>query len=68
MSDERLIDLETRIAHQDQALAELNDVVTDQQSRIMQLERLCASLAERVAAIPEAPESGGERDEKPPHY
>ena len=68
MSDERLIDLETRIAHQDQALAELNDVVTDQQSRIMQLERLCASLAERVAAIPDAHESGDRGDERPPHY
>jgi len=68
MSDQRLIDIETRIAHQDQAFAELNDVVTDQQSRIMQLERLCASLAERVAAIPESQESGGEHDERPPHY
>ena len=28
MSEERFIDLETRLAHQDQLLHELNDVVT----------------------------------------
>ena len=68
MSDERLIEIETRIAHQDHALNELNDVVTSQQARIMHLERLCASLAERIADMSEAARSGSAEDERPPHY
>ena len=53
MSDERFIDLETRLAHQDQLLHELNNVVTDQQAKIMQLEALCQSLIDRVKAVGE---------------
>ncbi len=68
MSENRLIDIETRIAHQDHALAELNDVVTDQQARIMQLETLVRSLAERLASLAEEGQSGAAVDEKPPHY
>ena len=68
MSDERLIDLETRIAHQDHALNELNDVVTAQQARLMDLERLCKSLVQRIADMSEAAQSGSAEDERPPHY
>lgn len=69
MREERLIDLETRIAHQDHTLAELNDVVTDQQARIMQLETLVRSLAERLASLAEEGQSSASAaDEKPPHY
>lgn len=68
MSDERLVDLETRITHQDQTLSELNEVITDQQARIMRLEKLCASVADRVQSIAEALPEGGGGDERPPHY
>jgi SlyX protein len=68
MSDERLVDLETRIAHQDQTLIELNEVITDQQARIMRLEKLCASVADRVQSIAEAMPDGAAGDERPPHY
>ena len=69
MSEERLIDIETRIAHQDHVLADLNDVVTDQQARIMQLETLVRSLAERLLSLAEEGQSpGSATDEKPPHY
>ena len=68
MSEERFIDLETRLAHQDQLLHELNDVVTAQQAKLMQLEELCRTLIDRVKATGD---SGPERepaDEIPPHY
>ena len=68
MSEERFIDLETRLAHQDQLLHELNDVVTDQQSKIMQLEALCRSLIDRVRAVGEGAPDGDPADERPPHY
>ena len=68
MSEDRLIEIETKLAHQEQLVNELNDVITEQQARIMQLEQLSKSLIERVRAIGE---SGGEdtaTDERPPHY
>ncbi|MEM6512597.1 MAG: SlyX family protein [Pseudomonadota bacterium] len=66
---ERIIELESRLAHQDHLLQTLNDVVTDQQSRLMQLETLCRSMADRLQAIGEMmPATGGGDDEPPPHY
>ena len=68
MSEERFIDLESRLAHQDQLLNDLNDVVTGQQVKIMQLEELCRGLIQRVRSIGEGPSEGGADDERPPHY
>lgn len=66
MSEERLIDIETRLAYQDQTINELNEALANQQQSIMKLERLCATLSERMAALNEA--LPGESDERPPHY
>ncbi len=66
--EDRLIELESKLAHQDQTLHELNEVVTDQQSRLMQLEQLCVSLAEKVQAMGEAMPAASGGDERPPHY
>ncbi len=68
MSDERFVELESRLAHQDHVLNELNDVVTDQQARIMQLEALCRSIVERVRDMGDAGSSDRAIDERPPHY
>ncbi|MDH5455676.1 MAG: SlyX family protein [Gammaproteobacteria bacterium] len=68
MSEERFIDLETRLAHQDQLLHELNDVVTTQQAKLMQLEGLCRSLIDRVKAVGAGGPEGDPADERPPHY
>lgn len=68
MSEERFIDLETRLAHQDHLLGELNDAMSRQQEKIMQLETLCRSLADRVRSIGEGMPDAGAGDERPPHY
>jgi SlyX protein len=68
VTEERMIDLETRLAHQDQALALLNDAVIRQQDLLTKLERLYAALAERVAAVDAALGDGRGREEPPPHY
>jgi SlyX protein len=68
MSEERFIDLESRLAHQDQLLTELNDVVCAQQAKIMQLEALCKSLIERVRSMADAATGGDPGEERPPHY
>ena len=68
MEESKLIEIETRLAHQDQLLIELNDVVTDQQTQLMRLEELCAALIERVRLLAEGGSGDGGQDERPPHY
>jgi len=68
MSEERFIDLETKLAHQDQLLNDLNDVVTAQQAKIMQLEELSKALIQRVRSVSEGVPDGDLGDERPPHY
>jgi SlyX protein len=68
MSEDRLIDIESKLAHQEQLLMELDEVITEQQGRIMQLEQLSTSLMERVRAIGDSTPEDGPVDERPPHY
>ena len=42
MSEDRFVDIETKLAHQEHLLLELNEVITKQQEKIMKLESLCA--------------------------
>ena len=68
MSEERLVEIESRLAHQDDLLLKLDDVITKQQEKIMQLEELCAALVRRVRSIAEDMPGDGPGDERPPHY
>jgi len=68
MSEERLVEIESRLAHQDDLLLQLNDVITKQQEKIKQLDELCAALVRRVRAIGESLPGDGPGDERPPHY
>lgn len=69
MSDARFIDLETKLAYQEDATQQLSDVVARQQQQIDALEAALRVLIERVENLKD---SGGEktslRDEVPPHY
>ena len=68
MTEQRFVDLETKLAHQEHLLLELNDVITKQQENIMRLEKLCDSIIERVRSLGEALPTDTNVDEKPPHY
>jgi SlyX protein len=65
---ERLIELETKLAYQEEALHVLNQVVTRQQKQIDQLEQLCRQLAERIRSAGEPLPAGTPAEEVPPHY
>ena len=54
MIEDKIVDIEVKLAHQDQLLIDLDKVVTDQQTKIMQLEELVASLVARVRSIGDA--------------
>ena len=68
MSQERIERIEEKLAHQDHLLIELNDALAKQQESIMTLERLCASMAERISAMGDAQDGGQPQEERPPHY
>ena len=68
MTEDRLIELETRVAYQEVTLQQLNDIVTAQQQRIDQLERALRELAGRVARSSESVFKGVAADDIPPHY
>jgi SlyX protein len=68
VDEEHLIDIETKLAHQEHLLAELNEALSDQQVQIGRLERLCQSLIDRVKSLAEGTDAGPPSDEPPPHY
>jgi SlyX protein len=65
MSDDRITALEIRIAHQDQTVAELNEVVTTQWRKIEALERQMGRLREEFQNSQN--DRGGD-EPPPPHY
>ena len=67
MDDERLTRIEERLAHQEQAVGELSDVLHRQQAQLDHLEALCKQLTERYSGLQDD-EPGDPLDEKPPHY
>lgn len=73
MSDieEQLIDVQTRVAYQEDTLAQLNDVITKQDAEIVQLKQQIRLLAQRLDELARDPAQAGETDitnDRPPHY
>lgn len=72
MSDfqEQLIDLQTRVAYQEDTLEQLNRVITQQDADIVQLKQQIRILAQRLEDSLRTQGQGGEQmqDERPPHY
>lgn len=69
MNEDRLIDLETRLAYQDDALRSLSDTIARQQRQIDQLESLVLQLLDRVRSLADPGVfKGTAADEIPPHY
>lgn len=68
MSEHRLVEIESRLAYQDQQLHELNEVITKQQEKIMRLEELFGSIVERIRSLAKTETADLPPDERPPHY
>lgn len=66
-NDERFIDIETKVTHQEFLLEKLNQIVYQQQMKIDQLEETLVSLGKRLQQTASGPEIGP-ANEKPPHY
>lgn len=68
MSEARLVEIESKLAHQEHLVLELNDVVTRQQAEIDGLHERYEALLARVRALGEMLPEAGPGDERPPHY
>ena len=67
MNEERITELEIKIAYQEDLLQALNAIVGDQQKQIIRLEETCKLLGERMKSMAE-PEAINQGVEIPPHY
>lgn len=63
--EERITELESRVAFQDQTIRNLDDVVRLFSDRVERLERRVSELADGLRA---GHEDVGPHDEPPPHY
>ncbi len=68
MSDESFLDIETKLAYQEDLVESLNKVVSDQQRQIDALEKTCRKMADRLMDLSEAFEATQVEDAPPPHY
>ncbi|CAI8737565.1 SlyX family protein [Methylocaldum szegediense] len=68
MIEERLVDLETKLAYQEDTIQALNQVVCEQQKQIDQLAATCKLLVDRIRQLSVPAETDAILDEKPPHY
>ncbi len=68
VDEQRIVEIETKLAHQELTLEELNTVVTEQSSRLARLEDLTERLLERVQSLSDSGASAAGGDERPPHY
>ena len=68
MGEERLIELEIKVAYQDDLLQSLNNIVTDQQQQIDRLAIVCRVLSEQLKNITDAQNDDRHIDQTPPHY
>jgi SlyX protein len=68
--ENELIDLQTRIAYQEDLLSELNNIVIKQDAEILTLKQQVRQLAKKMEDFLANPETGGVEIsmEKPPHY
>ena len=68
MNEERLVNIEAKIAFQEDLIEELNKTVYQQQQRLERLETVCASLSSHIQSLSEARNAGMPANERPPHY
>ncbi len=70
MTDEnRLIEIETKAAYQEQTISELSDVIYEQQKDIDKLTRIIETIKTRIHELAEiSPGNDAPANDKPPHY
>ena len=68
MSDDRFLDIETKLAYQEDLVASLNQIVSDQQRKLDELEAAYRKLVDRAVEQSEELAALRIEDAPPPHY
>jgi len=68
MSEDRLIEIEIKLSHQEHVVEELNQVVCQQQKKIDHLEAICEALIRHVKELSDGAAEQRTTNETPPHY
>ncbi|UTW45954.1 SlyX family protein [bacterium SCSIO 12696] len=69
IENDRIVELETKLAYQEDTIQALNQVVCKQQDQLDQLQLACETLIERFNAAELGASSGqGGEEPPPPHY
>ncbi len=67
-TQQRIEELEAKLAFQDDALTQLDSALVAQQTRVDQLERRLEALQTKLVALESQPPGAPEGHEPPPHY
>lgn len=68
VDEKRIIEIETKLAHQERILSDLDRALADQQAQMTRLEQLCQSLVLRLRSLADAAPAEANVEERPPHY
>ncbi|MET0014216.1 MAG: SlyX family protein [Sedimenticola sp.] len=66
--NEELIDLQTRVAFQDEAIQELTLTVTRQQNQISELQTALQQLRQQLKNLTPSQVASADEETPPPHY
>lgn len=67
-NEQRFVEIETKVAYQEDTIMQLNEVIIQQQQQIDYLKRLSEQLLDRVNSMSAETDVITAQDEKPPHY
>ena len=69
-TEQRLMELEVTLSHQQRLIEQLNEVVTDQSQQLIGYKRIVQDLQEQLKELKAAMRDGPAADpnERPPHY
>jgi len=68
MSEDVIMDLQSKVAYQEDSIQELGAVIIAMQKQIDGLEICCQELRDRMREVSGSLGGGSDHDEKPPHY
>ena len=66
--ENKIIELQSKLAFQDETINDLNEVITDQQQQLDQLREEIRLLGLRIASVAESSSTSDEKEPPPPHY
>lgn len=70
MNTDRLIEIEIKLAYQEELVQVLNDTIAEQQLQLRKLEETCRLLNEKLKSLAQTVPDRGSTilNERPPHY